>query len=162
MPAHAAHPGGGPWPLTRIEPWLDEPPVRAAVPAGGFTDLPGRLTAAPAPPPGTVPAPTPEERTMSESIQIRDEQAATAGHACGCHEHEDETPVLDVRAIPHAVRHAAIFGAFEAIAPGRSIVLVAPHAPVPMLTQLARRAPIDVEYLVEGPTEWHVKVTRTA
>ena len=99
---------------------------------------------------------------MSESIQIHDEQPVPAGHACGCHEHEDETPVLDVRAIPHAVRHAAIFGAFEAIAPGGSIVLVAPHAPVPMLTQLAQRAPIEVEYLVEGPTVWHVKVTRKA
>ena len=31
-----------------------------------------------------------------------------------------------------------------------------------LLTQLAQRAPIDVEYLVEGPTEWHVKVTRKA
>ena len=96
---------------------------------------------------------------MSEALQIHDDSAAPA-HACGCHEHDDETPVLDVRLIPHAVRHAAIFGAFDAVAPGRSIVLVAPHAPVPMLTQLAQRAPIDVTYLVEGPTEWHVKVTR--
>ena len=99
---------------------------------------------------------------MTEPIQIRDESAAPAGHSCGCHEHDEDTPVLDVRTIPHAIRHAAIFGAFEAIAPGGSIVLVAPHAPVPMLTQLSQRAPIDVEYLVEGPTEWHVKVTRLA
>ena len=98
---------------------------------------------------------------MSDALQIHDESAAPAGHACGCHEHEDDTPVLDVRLIPHAVRHAAIFGAFEAITPGGSIVLIAPHAPVPMLTQLSQRAPIAVEYLVEGPTEWHVKVTRT-
>jgi cytochrome P450 len=41
---------------SRIEPWPDEPPVRAAYPAGGFTDVPVRLTA-PTPPPGTVPAP---------------------------------------------------------------------------------------------------------
>ena len=99
---------------------------------------------------------------MTEPIQIRDDSAAPAGHACGCHEHDEDTPVLDVRAIPHAVRHAAIFGAFEAIAPGGSIVLIAPHAPVPMLTQLSQRAPIEVQYLVEGPTEWHVKVTRKA
>jgi uncharacterized protein (DUF2249 family) len=99
---------------------------------------------------------------MTEPIQIRDDSAAPAGHSCGCHEHDEGTPVLDVRAIPHAVRHAAVFGAFEAIAPGGSIVLIAPHAPVPMLTQLSQRAPIDVQYLVEGPTEWHVKVTRKA
>ncbi len=41
---------------SRIEPWPDEPPTRAAYPAGGFTDLSVRLTA-PAPTPGTVPAP---------------------------------------------------------------------------------------------------------
>ena len=99
---------------------------------------------------------------MIEPIRIHDETAAPAGHACGCHEHDDGTPVLDVRTIPHAIRHAAIFGAFEAIAPGSAIVLIAPHAPVPMLTQLSQRAPIDVEYLVDGPTEWHVKVTRRA
>ena len=98
---------------------------------------------------------------MTEAIQIRDDSAAPAGHACGCNEHDEDIPVLDVRAIPHAVRHAAVFGAFEAIAPGGSIVLIAPHAPVPMLTQLSQRAPIEVQYLVEGPSEWHVKVTRT-
>jgi cytochrome P450 len=41
---------------SRIEPWPDEPPARAAYPAGGFTDVPVRLTA-PTPPPGKVPAP---------------------------------------------------------------------------------------------------------
>ena len=99
---------------------------------------------------------------MTEPIQIHDETAAPTGHSCGCHEHDADTPVLDVRTIPHAIRHAAIFGAFEAIAPGGAIVLIAPHAPVPMLTQLSQRAPIDVEYLVDAPTEWHVKVTRRA
>lgn len=99
---------------------------------------------------------------MIEPIQIHDETATVPGHSCGCHEHDEDTPVLDVRTIPHAIRHAAIFGAFEAIAPGGSIVLIAPHAPVPMLTQLSQRAAIDVEYLVEGPAEWHVKVTRRA
>jgi uncharacterized protein (DUF2249 family) len=99
---------------------------------------------------------------VNEPIQIRDESAAPTGHACGCHEPDADVPVLDVRTLPHAIRHAAILGAFEAIAPGGSLVLVAPHAPVPMLTQLSQRAAIDVEYLVEGPTEWHVKVTRRA
>ena len=42
---------------SHIEPWPDEPPTRASYPAGGFTELSVRLTAAPTPTPGTVPAP---------------------------------------------------------------------------------------------------------
>ena len=79
---------------------------------------------------------------------------------CGCGGHDDPDPGLDVRTIPHAVRHGAVFGAFDAIAPGGSMVLVAPHAPLPLLAQLAQRAPIDVETLVDGPTEWHLRLTR--
>ncbi len=97
---------------------------------------------------------------MSEPLQIVDQPAAAPAHSCSCHEHDDATPVLDVRVIPHAIRHAAVLGAFDAIAPGGSLVLVAPHAPLPMLAQLDQRAPVDVEFLVDGPTEWHVKVTR--
>ena len=96
---------------------------------------------------------------MTEPIRIHDE---TAPHTCDCHEHDAGTPVLDVRTIPHAIRHAAILGAFDAVAPGSSIILVAPHAPLPMIAQLHERADIDVDFLVEGPTEWHVKVTRLA
>ena len=97
---------------------------------------------------------------MSEPIEILPSAPAPAGSSCGCGGHDDATPVLDVRTIPHAIRHAAVFGAFDAIVPGGSMVIVAPHAPLPMLSQLSERAPIDVEFLVEGPTEWHVRLTR--
>lgn len=79
---------------------------------------------------------------------------------CACGGHDEPTPVLDVRAIPHAIRHATVFGAFDAIAPGKALVIIAPHAPLPLLNQLAAQAEIAVEYLVEGPTEWHVQITR--
>jgi uncharacterized protein (DUF2249 family) len=96
---------------------------------------------------------------MSEPIRVMAE--GVTGHGgCNCGSHDDATPVLDVRTIPHSIRHAAIFGAFDSIAPGGSMVIVAPHAPVPILEQLRERAPIETEYLVEGPTEWHVKITR--
>jgi uncharacterized protein (DUF2249 family) len=85
-----------------------------------------------------------------------------AGHACGCGGHDEADPVLDVRTIPHAIRHATVFGAFDAIAPGAALVIVAPHRPLPLLAQLADRAPIDVEYLVDGPEAWHVRITRVA
>lgn len=96
---------------------------------------------------------------MSQSVEILPTAPETG---CGCGGHDEPAPVLDVRAIPHAVRHGAVFGAFDAIVPGASLVLVAPHFPLPLLTQLAERAPIEVETLVDGPTEWHVRITRTA
>lgn len=100
---------------------------------------------------------------MNQPVEIlptAPQPAEPAGHACGCGGHDDADPVLDVRQIPHAIRHATVFGAFDAIAPGGSLVIVAPHAPRPLLAQLAERAPVDVEYLVEGPDDWHVRITR--
>jgi uncharacterized protein (DUF2249 family) len=55
-----------------------------------------------------------------------------------------------------------VFGAFEAIPAGGSLVIVAPHLPTPLLGQLAARAPIDTEVLVDGPEAWHVRITRRA
>lgn len=92
---------------------------------------------------------------MTNPIEIK-----TAGGGCGCGGHDAEAPVLDVRPIPHAIRHATVFGAFDAIAPGQALVLVAPHNPLPLLGQLAERARIDVQYLVEEPGEWHLRITR--
>lgn len=94
---------------------------------------------------------------MSQPVEI---QPTVPSGGCGCGGHDAPDPVLDVRTIPHAVRHGAVFGAFDAIAPGGSLVLVAPHAPLPLLAQLAQRAPIDVETLVDGPAEWHLRLTR--
>lgn len=85
-----------------------------------------------------------------------------AGHsACGCGEEAAGAPELDVRAIPHAIRHATVFGAWSAIPAGGSLVLVAPHDPKPLLAQLAERGgPVTVKYLDEGPTAWRLQLTR--
>ncbi|WP_425953472.1 DUF2249 domain-containing protein [Xylanimonas sp. McL0601] len=105
---------------------------------------------------------------MSEPVEILSSAPAdavgtgTGGGSCGCNEHNEDVPVLDVRAIPHAVRHGAVFGAFDQIGPGGSLIIVAPHAPLPMLAQLSQRAPIETEFLTEGPIEWRVRITRTA
>lgn len=96
---------------------------------------------------------------MTQPVQIQP-TAPEPSDGCGCGGHDAADPVLDVRTIPHAVRHGAVFGAFDAIAPGGSLILVAPHEPLPLLAQLAQRAPIDVETLVDGPTEWHLRLTR--
>lgn len=93
---------------------------------------------------------------MTKTVPL---ETTTAG-GCSCGHHEDEDLVLDVRQIPHAIRHASVFGAFSAIPAGGSLVLVAPHNPVPLLNQLAELSPISVEYLVEGPEEWRLRVNR--
>lgn len=82
---------------------------------------------------------------------------------CGCSDagnHAD--PVLDARQIPHQVRHAAIFGALDSLSSGSAIVLVAPHDPLPLLAQARARYAdgITVEYLVEGPEAWHLRISR--
>lgn len=82
---------------------------------------------------------------------------------CGCSDagsHAD--PILDARAIPHEVRHAAIFGALDSLIAGKALVLVAPHDPLPLLAQARARYAdgITVEYLVEGPEAWHLRLSR--
>lgn len=85
------------------------------------------------------------------------------GHgSCGCGEEDEEMPELDVREIPHAIRHATVFGAFDAVPVGGSMVLVAPHDPIPLLHQLAERSGgrIAVGYEQRGPDAWRLRLTR--
>src|SRR6478736_5812524 len=85
---------------------------------------------------------------------------ATAAGGCGCREAAGDAPELDVRVIPHAIRHASVFGAWSAIPQGGSLALVAPHDPKPLLAQLADLGPITVTYLDEGPDAWRLQITR--
>ncbi|OJX95463.1 MAG: hemerythrin [Micrococcales bacterium 73-15] len=97
---------------------------------------------------------------VQQDVQLHTSQPGRAeGHTCGC-AHDDADPVLDVRPIPHAIRHGAVLGAFGATPPGSSLVIVAPHDPLPLLAQLRELAPIEVGYLERGPEEWHVRITR--
>ncbi|MFZ2172690.1 MAG: DUF2249 domain-containing protein, partial [Rhodococcus sp. (in: high G+C Gram-positive bacteria)] len=91
------------------------------------------------------------------------EETGCGGHTCTCGE-EDRTdaPVLDVREVPHAIRHATVFGAFDSVAPGSSLVLIAHHDPVPLLRQLTERAAgkLGVDYEQRGPEAWRLRLTR--
>ncbi|MHA7224770.1 DUF2249 domain-containing protein [Glutamicibacter soli] len=73
------------------------------------------------------------------------------------------SPQLDVQAIPHAVRHAAIFGALDSLRPGAGLVLSATHNPLPLLAQLRQRdaTAFEVSYLEEGPQRWKLKFVRS-
>lgn len=99
---------------------------------------------------------------MTQPVEISSTAPQQTHGGCGCGGHDEQTPVLDVRTIPHAIRHGAVFGAFDALPPGGSLVLVAPHAPLPLLRQLAERSPLEVRTLVDGPDEWRLLLTRTA
>ncbi|MBK7611495.1 MAG: DUF2249 domain-containing protein [Actinomycetales bacterium] len=85
-----------------------------------------------------------------------------AGGDCGCGEHDEQLPELDARVIPHAIRHGAIFGALGAVKPGKGMVLVAPHDPLPLLAQLAAREgdAVEVSYLQRGPEAWRLRLHR--
>jgi uncharacterized protein (DUF2249 family) len=84
-------------------------------------------------------------------------------NGCTCGPSEDTaSPVLDVRLLPHEVRHAAIFGILDATAAGASLVLIAPHEPLPLLSQLEQRHPgaFTVHYEHRGPDAWRLRLTR--
>lgn len=93
--------------------------------------------------------------------------SATTGGGCGggtctCGTGGTAVPVLDVRAIPASVRHAAVHGALGAIPVSGSIVLAAPHEPLPLLAELEELHPGDflVSYVERGPETWLLKFTR--
>ena len=99
----------------------------------------------------------------AEPINLqRSAPAHSSDTGCACGHDNDDEMVLDVRQIPHAIRHATIFGALGAIAPGFSLDLVADHNPLPLLAQLAQKHPGDfvATYLVDGPEFWKLRVTR--
>ncbi|NYF98457.1 DUF2249 domain-containing protein [Janibacter cremeus] len=74
----------------------------------------------------------------------------------------EEIPALDLRPVPRSIRHATVIGALSAIRPGRSLDLVAPHDPQPLLRQVEGLEPDtwSVEYLQQGPDAWTLRLTR--
>lgn len=88
--------------------------------------------------------------------------AGGCGGTCGCGGSDDaDVPELDVREVPHALRHATVFGALAAVPAGRAMLLVAPHDPLPLLRQIEDRHPgaFAVEYRQRGPEAWRLLLT---
>lgn len=69
---------------------------------------------------------------------------------------------LDVRDIPHGQRHAVVLSAVGALAPGEALVLVAPHAPRPVLAEVDAHytGQIQTQWLQSGPEVWQVRLHR--
>ena len=91
-------------------------------------------------------------------IELQHAHGSTGGCACG--ETDQSTPELDVQTIPHAIRHAAIFGAIESLAPGFALIISATHDPVPLLNQLREKHgdTYSATYLDEGPERWRIEI----
>jgi uncharacterized protein (DUF2249 family) len=64
--------------------------------------------------------------------------------------------------VPHAIRHATVFGALDAVGAGGGMVLIAPHDPRPLLVQIEQRFPnvFSLEYLERGPEAWRIAFVR--
>lgn len=94
------------------------------------------------------------------------EAGAGAEHAASGSEaaQNAEVTTLDVREVPHSVRHATIFGALDAIAAGGALDLVVHHDPIPLLMQLEQRSPgaFSVSYLERGPEVWRLRFRSAA
>lgn len=73
-------------------------------------------------------------------------------------------PDLDVRDLPPARRHEAIFAAYHALPPGAGFVLVNDHDPKPLRYQFEAEhlGEFTWDYLESGPQAWRVRIGRTA
>jgi uncharacterized protein (DUF2249 family) len=98
-----------------------------------------------------------DDATAQEAVQ-----EGGCGGNCTCGEQADAAPELDARQIPPAIRHASIFGALSAVRPGDSMILIAPHAPIPLLEQIEAAEPgVWTSSISQaGPEEFRVRLTR--
>ncbi|MHB1473799.1 MAG: DUF2249 domain-containing protein [Dermatophilaceae bacterium] len=98
------------------------------------------------------------------AVQVEAPAEGGCGGECGCGEQDPVgvLPELDARAVPHAIRHATIFGALDSVGAGSGLVLLAPHDPLPLLMQLEQRSPglFSVDYLKRGPETWRLRFVR--
>ncbi|MGW1955885.1 DUF2249 domain-containing protein [Streptomyces sp. NPDC001920] len=107
----------------------------------------------------------PEGRHNEEGHDVYEaqiEETGGCGGACGCGGAEETNePELDVRDVPHAIRHATVFGALDAVPAGTAMVLIAHHDPLPLLAQIEQRSPgvFAVEYLQRGPETWRLRLS---
>lgn len=76
-----------------------------------------------------------------------------AGQHIHLHLSPDSIYPFDARGIAKRFRHAAIFGALDALNPGERMRFVNDHNPIPLLQQMQARygTTVDIQYLENGP-----------
>jgi uncharacterized protein (DUF2249 family) len=69
-----------------------------------------------------------------------------------------------VREVPHDQRHALVLSTVAALPPGDAVVLVASHAPRPVLREIDDRfgGQVRTQWLQSGPDTWQVRLERVA
>lgn len=74
----------------------------------------------------------------------------------------DRIHPFDARGIAKRFRHAAIFGALDALTPGETMRFVNDHDPLPLLEQLRTRYgdTVNIEYQKREPGEFVIHFTR--
>lgn len=70
--------------------------------------------------------------------------------------------LIEAQLIPSSERHGYIFSTFDSLEAGESITILNSHDPKPLLMQFDEKRPslFTSEYLLSGPTEWQVKLTK--
>ncbi|MBB3018194.1 uncharacterized protein (DUF2249 family) [Microvirga lupini] len=78
---------------------------------------------------------------------------------CSCNATET---VIDLRQIMPQLHHPLIFGTFDQLYEGESLVLVNDYDLRPLLYQFGIRYPgsFDWDYIVKGPGLWQVRISR--
>ncbi len=71
------------------------------------------------------------------------------------HNRSDGIYDFDARGIAKRFRHAAIFGALDALMAGERMRFVNDHNPIPLLQQMQARygEQVDIQYLEQGPAQ---------
>lgn len=103
---------------------------------------------------------------VEQYVSISEQQRVLDGMHAAFNAPADSTldQILDVRQIVPARRHVMIFDTFNHLQPGESFILVNDHEPKPLYYQFAAELAGQFEWhpLQAGPTEWRVKIGRTA
>lgn len=116
------------------------------------------------------------ELEIDDVSGVREAGVERKSSGCGCggdhggagidvaHPDAQGALVVDATLIPHAQRHATIFRLLAGTSVDESLILVAPHDPLPLLAQLEEREPgaFSVQYEIRGPERWRLRLTRHA
>ncbi|NES15105.1 MULTISPECIES: DUF2249 domain-containing protein [Micromonospora] len=109
---------------------------------------------------------------MHDLLGSADSSGGGCGGTCGCGGDRGAAdapaptltidPRLDVRTLPHDRRHATVLAALDALPDGGALVLVAPHAPRPLLAEIESRyrGGMAAEWLQDGPDTWQIRLSR--
>ena len=108
-----------------------------------------------------------------QQFKLVDVSTTPSEGGCGCGDHgqgtahvvsqdpavrEDE---LVIHSLPKVVRHALLFAAMDNLPLGASLIVVAPHQPVPLFNYLQEsESHYRVETIETGPVDWRYRVTR--